>query len=216
MGKKENLFRIVVVRLAIVSILLLATCSSSVLSENVNEMFDKELNAQLYDQIDKSNLTEAEKKLSTDLLGLVKINTPQSSSEPVIISSGFQSSNFIPADPAKGVSEDLVHVYVHLNEGSNIDIIQPFVQEITGRDEENSVASAWISVGRLEELASMEEVRNIRTVVPPVINADPAADEESVNNTTGTEKNNYLKDGSWIKVIGLLGFAAMVARSRSE
>lgn len=215
-GRRKGIIRVIVIMLTLLSISFLAACSSANTTENVNKTLDKEVTPQFSDQIDKSNMTEAEKKMSTDLLYLIKANESQSSSEPIINSDSFQSSNFIPADPAKGINEDLVHVYVYLNEGTNIDVIQPFVQEISGRDEENSVAAAWVSVNKLQKLASMEEVRNIRTIIPPVTNTDSDTGKEIANNSTGSEKTNYLEDGSWIKIIGIVGFAAIILRHRDK
>lgn len=216
MFKGENAIRIIVIVLTILLLSVFASFSSAAATDNVNKTGDKEGTLQFYDNFNKTNITETEAKMSTDLLYLIKANGSQTSSEPFINSNSFQSSNFIPADPAKGVNEDLVYVYVYFNKDSDIEAIEPFVQEITDRDPENSLAVAWVSVNGLEELASLKEVRSIRTVLLPVVNNNSTATGDNANTTDDTEKNNYLEDGNWIKVLGILAFTVITFRLRSK
>lgn len=200
MGRKKNLIHTIGIVLMIFSLSAFVACGSSAAAENENGTLENEVNPQISDQVDKYNMTEAEKKLSTDLLDLVEATKSQSSTEPVVNSD----------------SEDLVYVYVYLYNGNNTKIIEPVVQEITDWDEENSVAVAWVSVNKLEELASLEEVKNIRTVMPPVVNNGSTTTEENASNGTGSEKTTYLEDGSWIKLIGIVLFTATVFKKRSK
>ena len=147
---------------------------------------------------DKYNMTEAEKKLSTDLIKLLEATKYQSSTETVVNSDG----------------SDLVYVYVYLYKGNNTSNIEPLVQEITDWDKENSVAVARVSINELETLASLKEVKNIRTVIPPVVNNGSTATEKNVSDNDSAEENNYLEDGNWIKLIGIVLFTGMVFKRR--
>lgn len=180
MGRKKNLISRISIVLMVLAVSAFVACGSTV--------------------EDKYNMTEAEKKLSTDLLELLEATKSQSSTEPVVNSDG----------------QDLVYVYVYLYKGNNTKGIEPVVQEITDWDEENSVAVAWVSVNELESLASLKEVKNIRTVMPPVVNDGSVTTEENVSDIDGTEKNNYLEDGSWIKLIGIVLFTGMVFKWRAK
>lgn len=199
MGGRKNLILIIGIVLTIFSSSVFAACSSPAATEDENKTPEVVV-SQLSGKVDKYNMTDAEKKLSTDLLNLIKATASQSFSEPAGISNGFQSSNFVSADTANAVNEDLVYVYVYLNDGTNMEVIQPFVQEITDQDEENAVAVAWISVNGLEELASLEEVRNIRTVIPPITNAGYVTTEGDFVHGTASVRNNYSQDGSGMKI----------------
>ncbi|WP_370572474.1 hypothetical protein [Methanomethylovorans sp.] len=180
MGRKKNLISRISIVLIVLTVSAFVACGSTV--------------------EDKHNMTEAEKKLSTDLLGLVEATKSQASTEPVANSEG----------------QDLVYVYVYLYKGNNTNVIEPVVQEITDWDEENSVAVAWISINELEELASLEEVKNIRTVMPPVVNNSSATTKENASDSDGAEENNYVEDGSWIKLIGVMIFTAIIFKKRSK
>lgn len=156
---------------------------------------------QLYSQADKNNMTESQQKISTDLLDLICDTTTSGSSFiPMTNSNDLRSSNFIPANSANGLDEDLVYVYVHLKEDCNVETIKPFVHEITDTDERNSVVVAWISFNGLKELASLEEVKSIRTVLPPVTNAGSVNTEGDDVHGTASVRTFYGEDGSGIKI----------------
>lgn len=182
-------------------------------AEDVNETIVGGFPSQKSYQMESSNMSEAEKKLSSDLLELIKALELQSSGKPVINSEILQTSNFISADPARGIDENLVYVYISLNKTNNIEVIEPFVKEITNIDEENSVLVAWVSVKNLEELAALDEVRNIRTVVSPVVNVNDSTIEVNTK-ANDTENVNYLEDSGWIKLIGIIAFTAILFKIR--
>lgn len=145
-------------------------------------------------------MTEAEEKMSTDLYDLVKKTSSRSHSGSGTISNAFHSSNLNPADLAKDVNEDLVFVYIYLKEDSSLQVVQPFVKEVTNHDEENAVAVAWVNASGLEGLAFLEEVENIRTVLPPVVNIGPVITEGDIAHGTANVRSNYTQDGSGMKI----------------
>lgn len=180
MGRKKNLISRISIVLIVLTASAFVACGSTV--------------------EDKHNMTDAEKKLSTDLLELLEASRSQSSTEPVVNSD----------------DQDLVYVYVYLHKGNNTSNIEPVVKEITDWDEENSVAVVWVSVDELGSLASLKEVKNIRTVMTPVVNNGSATTEEDASDSDGDEENNYLEDGSWIKLIGIVLFTGMIVKWRAK
>lgn len=152
---------------------------------------------QLVDQADKYNITESQLKISSDLLNLIETTASRS---PAANSNSLQSSYFIPANAATGLDEDLVYVYVYLKKGTSIEAIKPLVHEITDYDDENSLVVAWISVKRLEELASMKEVKKIRTALPPVINVGSVNTQGDNIHGTAIVRADYGQDGTGIKI----------------
>ncbi len=64
---------------------------------------------------------------------------------------------------------DLVHVYVRFYPENGTDCADSYVEKVTGRDEENHLMAAWVRVDSFEQLASLESVQCVRTVMPPVI-----------------------------------------------
>lgn len=199
LSRKKKQVLIFIIVLTLFSSSVFAACSSLAATEDVNNTFEL-VASQLPGKVNKYNLTEAEKKMSTDLLDLINTTASQSSSGSFAISNSFKSSNFIPADPANAVNKYLVYVYVYLDEDTNIEVIEPFVQEITDQDEENGVAVAWVTVNGLEELASLEEVRNIRTVLPAIINAGSVTTQGDLVHGTSNVRSNYSQNGSGMKI----------------
>jgi hypothetical protein len=106
----------------------------------------------------KDAVSPAQQKLSSDLLQRV-------TSDP----SGPQN-----ALPTGG---DRVYVYVYMNPPSSTHDIDPYVLNVTDRDEQNHIAVAWVNINYLGQLASLPEVRQIQTVTPPQTN--PGSSTES-------------------------------------
>jgi predicted PurR-regulated permease PerM len=89
----------------------------------------------------KSNLTDAQKKLSTDLLQVVNNSfLPSGQTRENIESQMVNLGQFRPASsvspPGDGrVVGDLVYVYVYLKPPAGTQTIEPYVWEVTNRDE---------------------------------------------------------------------------------
>ncbi|WP_370572473.1 S8 family serine peptidase, partial [Methanomethylovorans sp.] len=194
MGIANGLIRIIGIVLTIFLISIVIACGSPASLEE-DAIF------QLCYQADKYNITESQQKISADLLNLIDDTTAsQSSLVPVSNSDALRSSNFIPANKENGLDGDLVYVYVYLKKDSSIEAIKPFVEDITDHDEGNLVAAAWISVNKLEELASLEEVKSIRTVLPPVTNVGSVNTQGDDVHGTASVRSGYAEDGSGIKI----------------
>jgi len=92
---------------------------------------------------------EARKKLSSDLVELITTG-----------SQGIEAARTMQGD-------DRVYVYIHVIPAASTHIIDSYVVTVTDRDEQNHIAVAWVSISRLEALASLPEVRLIQEVIPP-------------------------------------------------
>jgi len=123
----------------------------------------------------KLNLTDAQKKLSTDLLQRVNSSfLPQGQNRETLELRMKRLGQFRPASSVSPASDgrvagDLVYVYVYLKPPAGTRTIDPYVREVTDRDEKYHLAVAWVEVKDLETLASLEAVRTIRTVMPPLV-----------------------------------------------
>jgi PGF-pre-PGF domain-containing protein len=210
LGRTKDLIRIIGIVLTMFSVSIVVAYGSPA-------PLDNDAVLQLCDQADKYNITESQQKISADLLKLIDDTTAsQSSLNSLSNTNDLQSPNFIPANTANGLDEDLVYVYVYLKKHSSIEVIKPFVQEITDLDEENSVAVVWISVNKLEELASLEEVRNIRTVLPPIINVGSVNTQGDDVHGTASVRASYGEDGSGIKIGVISDGVNYLAESRAS
>ena len=72
--------------------------------------------------------------------------------------------------------------------------------EVTDRDEENHLAVAWVEVNDLETLASQEEVRTIRTVMPPILGTGSVTTEGDAIHRTYDVRTTHSQSGSGVKV----------------
>jgi len=144
--------------------------------------------------ISRANLTDVEKKLSTDLLQLLdRSPLPDGQNRGTLETQMEQSRQFHRAN-------NLVYVYVYLIEPARTQTIESYVWEVTDRDESAHIAVAWVMVNDLERLASLEEVRTIRTVMPPLIQAGSATTEGDAIHRTSNVRATYTKNGSGVKV----------------
>jgi hypothetical protein len=154
----------------------------------------------------KSNLPDAQKKLSTDLLQLVNSSfLPPGQNREILEMQMKNLGQFRPASSVSPASDgrvagDLVYVYVYLKPFAGTQTIEPYVWEITDRDEENHLAVAWVEVKNLEILASQEIVRTIRTVMPPLVRAGSVTTEGDAIHRTCDVRTAYSQNGSGVKV----------------
>ena len=154
----------------------------------------------------KLNLTDAQKKLGTDLLQLVNSSfLPQGQNRETLELRMKRLEQFRPASSVSPASDgrvagDLVYVYVYLKPPAGTQTIDPYVWEVTDRDEENHLAVAWVEVKDLETLASLEAVRTIRTVMPPLVETGSVTTEGDAMHRTYDMRTNYSQNGSGVKV----------------
>ena len=154
----------------------------------------------------KSNLTGAQKKLSTDLLQLLDSTfLPYEQDKETLEIQMKRLGQFRPASSVSPLTDsrvagDMVYVYVHLKPYAETLTIEPYVWEVTDMDEENHLAVAWVEVNELETLASRQEVRTIRTVMPPLLRTGSVTTEgDTIHRTYDVRTTHYLS-GSGVKV----------------
>ena len=172
----------------------------------------------------KSDLTGTQKKLSTDLLQLIDSTfLPYGPDRGTLEMQMTHLRQFRPASsvsPATGgrVAGDMVYVYIYLRPFAETQTIEPYVWEVTDRDEENHLAVAWVEVNDLETLASQKEVRTIRTVMPPISRTGSVTTEGDVIHRTYDVRTTHSKSGSGVKV-GIISDGVdnwMVARDSGD
>jgi len=153
----------------------------------------------------KSNLTSAQKKLSTDLVQLTDQKFLASAASLQSHVNSMLKLNQIKlseqgSDLREKVSEGSVYVYIFLYEGFTTYSLDGFAGEITNRDEKNNMAVAWVKVNDLENLASLNAVRTIRTVFPPITRTGDYLTEGDAIHRTSDVRSTYSEDGTGINV----------------
>jgi len=153
----------------------------------------------------KSNLTSAQKKLSTDLVQLTDQKfLPSATSLQSHVNSMLKLNQIKlfeqGSDLREKVSEGSVYVYIFLYEGFTTYSLDGFAGEITNRDEKNNMAVAWAKVNDLENLASLNAVRTIRTVFPPITRTGDYLTEGDAIHRTSDVRSTYSEDGTGINV----------------
>jgi hypothetical protein len=131
----------------------------------------------------KGSLSDEERKISSDLFKRI---TPAAAGNKGV---------------ATNTGDDVASVYISIIPPASTHVIDPFVLNVTGRDEENHLAVAWVNSSCLLSLASLAEVRQIRTVTPPheraitngtvqdVYTTTPLAQGTEMSNLSGTEQH---------------------------
>jgi hypothetical protein len=153
----------------------------------------------------KGKITDTQKKVSSDLLQLIdqrflpEGTTLQSHAETMKNMNQFrpEETGILSAEMIK---EGEVYVYIYLESGVLIGTLDPLVTEITDIDEQNHVVVAWVKVKNLENLASLNGVKSVQSVVPPVINTGSVTTEGDAIHKTADVRTKYSQAGSGIKV----------------
>ncbi|MBK7501151.1 MAG: T9SS type A sorting domain-containing protein [Ignavibacteriales bacterium] len=153
----------------------------------------------------KANLTTSQQKLSTDLLQLIrseflpKATSLEHHSETMKSLKQFkpfeQSANF-----EESISEGTVYVYVYLNQEYSTSVINSYSEIVTDRDEKNHIVVAWVKAKNLEALASLNAVKMVRTVMPPVIRTGSVTTEGDAIHRTSNVRTIFDENGTGVNV----------------
>jgi len=122
----------------------------------------------------KENLSTAQKKLSTDLLQLIGIiNLPNGISQDTLEQQMKQNHQLKWVDDTAVSSNGttrhkLVYVYITTNENTDQDLIKANTWNITNSDTSFNLTVAWVDTDNLQNLAMIDSVKSIRTVILPM------------------------------------------------
>lgn len=149
---------------------------------------------------DKDKLSVQQKKLSSELLEIIETNNiAESPLETVMKSQMFLTPNDVFSS-GDMLSDELLYLYIYLNDDAETSILEPYCAEITDRDEKYHLAVARVEVSMLDDIASLPEVRTIRKVLPPVVWKGSALTEGDGLGRADILRQHLGFDGSGIKV----------------
>jgi hypothetical protein len=177
---------------------------------NINSVDVNSFKALSINKINKDNLSESKKKLGTDLLKLVDSsfllptqNRTQLEAE-MKISKQFVSSEDtvinIDKELENKVHNDLVYVYVNLQQTASSSIVDSVAWNVTDRDEKNHTVVALVEVDKLEVLASLDGVKSISSVLRPVTRSGSVVTQGDIIHQTDEVRTNYSQSGTGIKI----------------
>ncbi|WP_209628819.1 S8 family serine peptidase [Methanofollis sp. W23] len=129
----------------------------------------------------KSGLSSAEEKLPTELVQHARAGYGSAMTTRAA-PPARPTTEFVPVLPQSSTTRAddgvlQVYLYIWLKDGVSTEVVDPYVREVTDRDEDRHVAAAWVRVDRLKDLASLEDVRRIESVTPPVVYTGPISGE---------------------------------------
>lgn len=116
--------------------------------------------------ISKVNLTDAQKKLSSEILQLT-----DSRYLPIGVTHDALELQMEQNHQLTHVAETgntLVYVYIKTSENTDTTIIKGLVWNVTDTDPANHLIVAWMDVNNLTRLASFDFVQSIKPVISPV------------------------------------------------
>jgi len=123
--------------------------------------------------ISKDNLSDAQKKLSTDLLLLTgSIDFLTGTNRDALEQQMKQDHQLMWIDENGTTSENktdnaVVYVYIKTRENVDAGLLDPYVWNLIDADPSNQLVVAWVNVTNLTTLASIDSVLSIQTVIPP-------------------------------------------------
>ncbi len=150
-----------------------------------------------------SQLSDNHKKLSTDLLQLVKPELLPAATKPEDHANSLSKINaFLPdeskPDFSSQVSEGKVYAYIYLNEGILTSELSSLPMEVTDSDDIFGYAAAWIKVSDLLTAAESEKIKNIRTVLPPVNRSGSVVTQGDAVHRTSDVRSTFTQNGTGI------------------
>ncbi len=119
-------------------------------------------------------LSEAEAKVSTDLLALAddRFLLPNQSRGEVV-SALARSGHYAKAGQvhrALGTTPvELVEVYVRTDPGTGAAALRPFLHRVSAEDAAAGLVAGWVAPGRILDLAEVPSVREVRPVIRPSV-----------------------------------------------
>lgn len=163
------------------------------------------INAEI-DSVDKKKdlLTGGKLKISTDLLQLVDDNfvpkgkTKQQLKEEMRANKQYKVSTSTYSNVSD--SSERVYVYVYLKQGVDIYATDGYMQEITNRDAKNGIIVGWVDINNLQNLASNNNVRFVKTVVPPKVNMGSKITEGVVAQNADKVLSKFKQSGAGMKI----------------
>ena len=155
--------------------ILLCTNGTSSASDSAYSQITPELVFQQCMQLSETKQiqTASHRKLSSDLLPLIdqayrdKDITLEENKANLKTQKQLITANEAEYKDINDATDDLVYVYITLNVDAATDTIDPYVKKVTNRDEENGILAAWVEVNELDNIASLDVVNSIRTVIQP-------------------------------------------------
>lgn len=154
---------------------------------------------------EKEAMSDPEKKLSTSILQLSNSKYLPSDMTTNDIIVGMKHLGQIAEVPITNGQNDNssgfeVYVYIKSDQGTNSDILTPHVSRIVNQDMDYGLVTAWVDINSLIELASVDEVKSIREVIPPVTRSGAVTSQGDYVHYTDLVRSEMGADGSGIKV----------------
>ncbi|MBP2134330.1 PGF-pre-PGF domain-containing protein [Methanomicrobium sp. W14] len=150
--------------------------------------------------IDKYNLTESEKKLSTSLLLKTR------DSEKTANTAAAANSNAVPysMNSVSGLNppDETVYVYVYMFPGHPADTMDKIdgIADVTEKDETNNLAVARVDIDNLDKLTEIEGVRAVREVIAPGVSTGSVTTEGDIVHKTANVRSTYGYTGAGVKI----------------
>lgn len=153
----------------------------------------------------KAALEPDKRKLSTKLLQLIDEEfLPPGESEDEIKQQMINNKQMAMAGQrtrgGEKAADDLVYVYINLEEGVNSKLIEPYSFKIENYNQKYGLAAAWVETSKLEKLASLPGVLSIQPVVPPITKAGSVESEGYEKHRVNELWDKYGQGGAGVKI----------------
>lgn len=153
----------------------------------------------------KTTATIPHKKLSTDLLQLIDSSFLPVNTTIEHVVNNMQSLRQLSLNSAKRelyqkVRDGRAYVYISFHQNPEESIFMPFGVNVTDRDKSNRLVAAWVQVKDLESIAALDDVRTIRTVLPPITRTGSIRTEGDDVHRSSDVRSTFSQRGAGIKV----------------
>ncbi len=123
----------------------------------------------------KEHMSGTEQKLSTSILQLVNDSfLPEGATKEGLMAQMKEQGQIMEGPVTNSVQSvpagTYLYVYIRMKQGSDFNVIKPYVAQIVNSDKDYALAAAYVALNNIEALAALDEVINITEVIAPVVN----------------------------------------------
>jgi len=164
----------------------------------------------IHEKLNKGKLTKSRKKLSSDLLRLIDnsfLSINQNRAQLLVQMKGLKqyigsgdSVNSVDKRIENKKHSELVHIYVNVNNEYPTSAIDSLAWKVVNRDEKNHIVVILAEVDKLDSLISLDAVKSINTVQPPVVQSGSVVTQGDIIHKTDKIRSMYSQSGAGIKI----------------
>ncbi|GEM_PF-5504878 len=153
----------------------------------------------------KEKLSQHQKKWSSDLVQLLdEHGLPPGRSREEHVGGMRRLRNLVLGEEAGDLKSKIeggrVHVSIRLEQGTRPELITPLLDQFKGYVASHDLVFGWVRTKDLDLLSSLEQVKGVSTVLPPVTRTGSVVTEGDLIHRSANVRSTFGEDGAGIRI----------------